>query len=199
MAKKLESTFINMVVVLFSITLVAAVSLAYVYKITKEPIAQTALDKKLNAIANVVDEFDNNPNDEMYKVMSYDNADSLEFYPAKKDGKLIGYAIKTFTMKGFSGLIELMVGFKSDNSINSIAVLWHAETPGLGTKMKDDKFKNQFKNKHPKDFNIKVRQDGGEIDAITAATISSRAFSDAVDRAFKTLEKGGKKWVKWKI
>ncbi len=200
MAKKLESTFANMVIVLTAVSLVAAVSLALVYNITKEPIAKAKLKKKLDAIANVAPAFDNNPNAEMFKLPAFEASpglDSLEVYPAKKNGEIVGYAVKTYTMKGFSGLIELMVGFKLDGTINNYSVLAHAETPGLGTKM-TTWFKNEKKpkrcinGKNPKNVNLTVSKDGGDIDAITAATISSRAFLDAVNRAYKTLEQGGK-------
>ncbi|MCD6367030.1 MAG: RnfABCDGE type electron transport complex subunit G [Bacteroidales bacterium] len=192
MAKKVESTFLSMVLTLLLVTLIASAALAYVYKVTKKPIEQSLLKKKLDAISQVVPGFTNDPNADMYKVMAFDNTDSLEIYPAKKDGKLIGYAVKTFTNKGFGGLVELMVGFSPDLTIQNIAVLSHTETPGLGTKMTTPKFKDQFKEKNPKDFKLVVKKDGGDVDAITAATISSRAFCDAVDRAYKTLLKEDK-------
>ncbi len=67
----------------------------------------------------------------------------------------------------------------------------HKETPGLGTKMTEPEFKEQFTGKNPAEFTLKVKKDGGPVDAITAATISSRAFCDAVQRAYNTLQKGG--------
>lgn len=192
MAKKVESTFLSMTLTLLIVTLVASAALAYVYKVTKGPIEQSLLKKKLDAIGKVVPQFTNNPNEEMYKLKAYDSTDSLEIYPAKKDGKLVGYAVKTFTNKGFGGLVELMVGFTPDFTITNIEVLSNSETPGLGSKMTTPKFKDQFKEKNPKDFKLVVKKDGGDVDAITAATISSRAFCDAVDRAYKTLTKEGK-------
>ena len=199
MAKKLESTFINMVIVLTVVSLIAAFSLASVFNMTKEPIEQAALKKKLKAIADVAPAFDNDPNAEMFKMAAFEPTadDSLEVYPAKKDGKIVGYAVKTYTMKGFSGLIELMVGFEKDGTIKNYSVLKHAETPGLGTKMgtwfNNEKKPNQCINgKNPKDTKMTVSKDGGDIDAITAATISSRAFLDAINRGYKTLEEGGK-------
>jgi electron transport complex protein RnfG len=72
-----------------------------------------------------------------------------------------------------------------------LTVLEHKETPGLGTKMTDPSFKDQFNGKNPDSFQLKVKKDGGKVDAITAATISSRAFCDAVGKAHKTLKKGG--------
>jgi electron transport complex protein RnfG len=75
----------------------------------------------------------------------------------------------------------------------NITVLEHKETPGLGTKMAEPKFKDQFNGKNPADYDLKVIKDGGPVDAITAATISSRAFCDAVQRAYNTLQKGNLK------
>lgn len=185
MASKKDSTFINMVVALLIVTLVASATLGFVYEFTKEPIAQAKLNKKLNAIKEVVPEFNNNPNDEMFLLDVEGGGEPVEAYPAKKDGELVGVAIKTWTMKGFSGLIRLMVGLKPDGTISNISVLEHKETPGLGTHMSDEWYVKQYRDKNPAEFNIQVKKDGGEIDAITAATISSRAYSDAVMRAFK--------------
>jgi len=200
MAKKLESTFINMVIVLTVVSLIAAYSLASVFNMTKEPIEKAALKKKIEAIRAVAPDFDNDPNAEMFKMAALDPSpglDSLEVYPAKMDGELVGYAVKTYTMKGFSGYIEVMVGFEKNGTIKNYSVLKHAETPGLGTKMaswfNNDKKPNQCINgKNPKDTKMSVSKDGGDIDAITAATISSRAFLDAINRGYKTLEEGGK-------
>ncbi|MBN2669874.1 MAG: RnfABCDGE type electron transport complex subunit G [Bacteroidales bacterium] len=200
MAKKLESTFVNMVVVLSVVAMIAGFALGEVYTVTKAPIEQAALKKKLEAISKVTPTFDNDPNSEMFKMAAFEpkaGLDSIEVYPAKKDGKVVGYAVKSYTMNGFSGLIELMVGFNVDGSIVNYSVLFYAETPGLGTKI-PDWFSNTNKpnqciiGKNPSTSNMTVSKDGGDIDAITAATISSRAFLDAVNRAYKTLEQGGK-------
>jgi electron transport complex protein RnfG len=189
---KTESTFKNMVMSLTLISLVASACLGFVYEFTKEPIELANLNKKLNAIKQVVPEFNNNPNEEMY-YLATGEGDSLEIYPAKKDNEIVGYAINTYSAKGFSGNISLMAGFKPDGTIINITVLEQKETPGLGTKMGNEEFKDQFKDKNPADFNLKVKKDGGSVDAITAATISSRAFCDALQRAYNTIQKGGLK------
>lgn len=189
---KTESTFKNMVLSLTLISLVSSALLGFVYEFTKGPIELSNLNKKLNAIKRVVPEFTNNPNDEMYRLPTGEG-DSLEIYPAKKDNTIVGYAVNTYTSKGFSGNISLMAGFKPDGTIISITVLDQKETPGLGTKMTESEFKDQFKDKNPSEFKLKVKKDGGHVDAITAATISSRAFCDAVQRAYNTLQKGGMK------
>jgi len=189
---KTESTFRNMVLSLTIISLVASACLGFVYELTKEPIALSVLNKKLEAIQMVVPEFNNNPNNDMYRLPTGEG-DSLEIYPAKKDGEIVGYAVNTYSRNGFSGNISLMAGFKSDGTIINITVLDQKETPGLGTKMSEPGFKDQFNEKNPAEFSLKVKKDGGPVDAITAATISSRAFCDAVQRAYYTLQKGGLK------
>jgi len=189
---KTESTFKNMALSLTLISLSAAACLGFVYEITKTPIEMAVLNKKLDAIKQVVPEFNNNPNDESYKLPTGEG-DSLVVYPAKKDDAIVGYAINTYSKNGFSGNISLMAGFKPDGTITNISVLEQKETPGLGTKMAEPKFKNQFSNINPGQFRVKVKKDGGDVDAITAATISSRAFCDAVQRGYNTLQKGGTK------
>lgn len=189
---KTESTFRNMAVSLTLIAMVSSALLGFVYEMTKEPIALSNLNKKLNAIKQVVPDFTNNPNDEMF-LLPTGEGDSLEVYPAKKDNEIIGYAVNTYTNRGFSGNITLMAGFRPDGTIINVTVLEHKETPGLGTKMAEPEFKDQFNNKNPADFRLSVKKDGGPVDAITAATISSRAFCDAVQRAYNTLQKGEKK------
>jgi electron transport complex protein RnfG len=187
---KTESTLKNMILSLTLIALGASACLGFVYEITKGPIELSVLNKKLEAIKQVVPDFNNNPNDEMFRLPTGEG-DSLEIYPAKKDGEITGYAVNTYTNSGFSGYIGLMAGFRPDGTIINITVLSQKETPGLGTKMTGPEFKDQFNDKNPTDFQLKVKKDGGQVDAITAATISSRAFCDAVQRAYNTLQKGG--------
>ncbi len=189
MAKKLESNFINMVVVLFSISLIASAGVGYVYTLTKGPIEKAAREKQQAAISNVLPgEFDNNPTAEKY-TKELDGG-IVELYPAKQNGKLIGTAVKTFSNNGFNGYVEIMVGFNPDGSINDYSTLVNKETPGLGSKMSfwfREGNPGNVKGKTPGTAGLKVSKDGGEVDAITAATISSRAFLDAVNRAAAAL------------
>ena len=154
---KTESTFKNMVLSLTLISLGASACLGFVYEMTKEPIELSILNKKLSAIKQVVPEFNNNPNAEMYKLPTGEG-DSLEIYPAKKDSVIVGYAVNTYTNKGFSGNISLMAGFKPDGTIINITVLEQKETPGLGTKMTEPLFKDQFNDKNPSQFSFKGKE-----------------------------------------
>jgi len=173
-----------MVSTLVVVALISAVVLGSAYALTKEPIRLMELEKKNNAISAVVPGFTNTPSEEEYKLGV--DGDTLRFYPAKKDGVLIGTAIETFTNKGFGGEVRLMVGLSPDGSITDIEVLKHSETPGLGDKMdkKKSNFSLQFNGKNPATFKLSVKKDRGDVDAITASTISSRAFCDAVQRAY---------------
>ena len=172
-----------MVSTLVVITAVAAFALAGVYELTKEPIARAKMAKKIAALNQVLPEFDTVISE---KISFLGMAMPLEFNFAMKDGDTIGIAIETYTMMGFSGLIKAMVGFEPDGTIIDVVHLEHKETPGLGDKIEKKKsnWSDQYKGKHPETFDLKVIKDGGEIDAITAATITSRAYSDAVNRAF---------------
>lgn len=186
--EKLQSSFKNMVIVLLLITGIAAAALASVYQATKAPIAQAKALKQQEAIKAVVPEYNNDPLAEV-KVYEVDGG-TVKVFPAKMDGEAVGYAIETFTMNGFSGLVRVMLGVDTECTILNYSVLEHKETPGLGSKMQewfvakgDIRGMNRSKN------TLIVSKDGGDVDAITAATISSRAFLDAINRGIKTLEK----------
>lgn len=186
------STFINMVATLFVISFVSSVALGVAYELTKEPIAKAALAKKISAITEVLPAFDNDPLAEASQIATGDGRST--FYPARKKGKVVGFAVETFSMKGFSGQIRLMVGLLPDGTINKITVIQANETPGLGDKISEKKsdFAEQFFGRNPATFDLRVKKDGGDVDAITAATISSRAFCDAVMRAYQAYQKGTK-------
>lgn len=190
MAKKTESTFLNMFLSLVVFTSVASLALAGVYNITLEPIAKVEKLKKENAIKQVIQGFDTI---HTYEMVMPEQARPLVFNKGYKNDSLVGTAIQTYTLKGYSGLVELMVGFTPDGTITRIEVLQQKETPGLGTKMEQDFFKGQFYGKDPSSFKLKVKKDGGDVDAITAATISSRAFCDAVTRACDAYKNEGGK------
>jgi electron transport complex protein RnfG len=180
-----NSNIINMSATLFLITAVAAVTLAAVYSVTKEPIAKAKAQKQEMAIKEVLPvEFDRIESKEIPAVDMPNR--NLLFNIAYKGDEIVGYAINTLTMKGFSGQINAMVGISPEGTIFDTYLLEHKETPGLGTKLAEDKFKNQLKNFDPNSKKLLVKQDGGDVDAITAATISTRAFLDAIQRALDT-------------
>ncbi len=187
MATTKPSTFRNMISVLLLISSISGLSLGYVYSVTKAPIARAKLQKKITAIREVLPEFDNNPVKDRLKISVQNTKDSAEVFPAFYKGKIAGIAVTGASDKGFSGLVKLMVGFHTDGSIHNIVVLEEKETPGLGNKMKNPAFIEQFIGKNPDKNNLHVKKDRGEIDALTGATISSRAFIESVLSAYKVF------------
>lgn len=159
-----------------------------VYVLTKEKIDAAQVAKVNAAIAQVVPAFDNEPSQEMTEMEV--NGKPVQIYVAKQGGQLVGYAIQATTSKGFGGNVTVMAGFLPDGTISKTAIIAHSETPGLGDKMdpKKSPFTLQFEGKHPNSYKLGVKKDGGDVDAITAATISSRAFCDVMTIAFKAYQ-----------
>lgn len=181
----MKSTLVNMVLSLGIITVVAAAALAGVYTLTEEPIAQAKAEKQKAAIGQVLPDiqFNNNPADEATEVTV--NGETVTVFPARQDGELVGMAVESHDTNGFSGLITVMYGFNAAGDITGYAVMQHAETPGLGSKM-GEWFCNPAHSiigLNAATSNLTVSKDGGDVDAITAATISSRAFLRALTLA----------------
>lgn len=177
---KLESTFKNMVLSLVSISVVAAVALAGVFLLTSANIENQKAQKQQKAIMDVLPQ-----KGEGAVIADPEKVGDVVIYRATKDGKEIGAAVQVSEM-GFGGAQKLMVGFDAEGKIVDYAVLEHQETPGLGDKIvfwfKDTKKQGQnILGREAK--NLTVSKDGGEVDAITAATISSRAFLRAINKA----------------
>ena len=188
MAKKKESTLINMLVALLVIAAVSGGVLGLVYGVTKDAIAEVD-QKKNEAAIQAVLPLEGEINYEADTLFYTEDGNTIAF-PCNKaydqNHTFKGVAIKT-NEGGFGGKIDMMVGFLADGTIKGTSVLSHSETPGLGANM-TGKFKDQFIDKNPADFKLIVKKDGGDVDAITAATITSRAFSKAVDKAYKAFE-----------
>lgn len=187
---QLESSFKNMVIVLSVIALIAAGTLASVYEFTKAPIEASKLAKQQNAIKEVLPaSFDH-----LADPIEIKGADRMVVYKAyNSKNEFIGAAIESSSNNGFSGKITVMVGFDTNGSIVNYSVLEQKETPGLGTKMVDwfktNKGNQSIIGKNPATVNLTVSKDGGDIDAITASTISSRAFLSTVRNAYEAFLK----------
>lgn len=183
----MKSTLRNMVFVLLAITLAASTAVGIVYRVTTDPIAAAEQRKKVAALSRVLPPFDNNPSQQVSEVES----DGLPvwIYTATRAGEPVGYAVQTVTQRGYGGEIRMMVGFDAAGKVVGIEVLQHNETPGLGSKMteEDNPLVTSFRGKNPGSMQLSVRKDGGEVDALTASTISSRAYIDAVARAYNAL------------
>ena len=182
--KKLESSLKNMLLVLTGVTAISVALLAYVNELTKEPIAAANAKTLSDAVKAVVPGFDNDPIAE--KKMQEVNGVEYAVYPATKSGEFIGAAVETSAM-GFGGDLRVLVGFDAQGNIIDYSLLSHAETPGLGSKASDwfkKGNKGDITGKNPGSAPLTVSKDGGEIDAITASTITSRAFLNAVNTAY---------------
>ena len=187
MSKK-NSSIGAMILSLGAVTILAGALLAWVNEVTKAPIEEAKTRKQVEAIQDVAPAFTNNPVADCDSITLDGEARPVVVYPAIQDGMLAGAAVETYTMDGFSGEITLMVGFNAAGDVTGYTVLTHAETPGLGAKMnewfRDDEGHRSIIGSNPATRNMSVVKDpGGEVDGITAATITSRAFLQAVRRA----------------
>ena len=180
------STLKNMTLCLTLVCLICAAVVGVAYAVTKEPIDAAAQAKTTASIARVLPAFSATPQEGSVRVGGAD----YKYY--KVDGA--GYAIISAT-SGFGGLLTLMVGIAEDGTIHNTTVLSHSETPGLGAKCAtDERFISQFQGFDPTAKTLAVKKDGGDLDAITASTITSRAYALAVANAvdvFNQLRQGG--------
>lgn len=188
--KKLESSLKNMILSLTGFSIVAGGLLGWVNAATAEPIAQANAKALSDAIAVVIPGFDNNPAEEAETVEV--KGTTYKIYPATQGGKPIGAAVEA-SANGFGGTLTVLVGFDTEGNIIDYSLLSHAETPGLGSKASDwfkKGAKGDITGKNPGTQSLTVSKDGGEIDAITASTITSRAFLQAVNNAWSAYMNG---------
>lgn len=168
----------EIVKLVFVLTLISAFSaalLAVAYKITEKPIAEASEQKTKKAAAAVL------PPGSKPEIVE---KDGTRYFVVKENGILTAVALEGRSSKGYAGVIVLMVGFKADGTLINYKILDCKETPGLGVKIGVAPFKTQFLNRTTADISgWKVKKDGGAIDAVTAATISSRAAIGAISDA----------------
>ncbi|HJC76863.1 MAG TPA: RnfABCDGE type electron transport complex subunit G [Candidatus Alistipes excrementavium] len=176
-----------MVAVLFTITLITSAGVGVVNRITEEPIARAKAAAVVEALNKVLPPFETTVTDSL----TIDGLPITVYTATDAAGDVAGYAVQTATKNGFSGMIRMMVGFAPDGEVVNIDVLEQNETPGLGTKMadEDNPLLGSIRGKRLEtmrlvDGRLAVVKDGGDVDALTAATISSRAYCDAVNRAW---------------
>lgn len=200
MAKKAESNLKNMLLSLTLIALVASFALAMVNNVTKGPIEEVNKKKVEAAVAKVLPSFKEYTIDTVLVTVSTSKGDvetPLTRYTAvDESGNMVGKAIESFDNNGFGGKLSAMVGFDAEGNISGYEILGSSETPGLGAKadmwfQKDGK--GDVIGMNPGANGLKVKKDGGEVDAITGSTITSRAFCRMVETAYKAFdnEKGG--------
>ena len=181
-----------MVVVLVGVALITGSILAYVNHVTEEPIrlqAEKALADGIKAVMGGVD-LTVAKEDTVRQTVAGKEAVFVIHETVGADKQPIGAAVES-TTGGFGGDLKILVGFDNDGQILGYTLLQHAETPGLGAKA-DKWFQKEGKGciigKDPNTDNLTVKKDGGEIDAITASTITSRAFLLAVTQAYQAYK-----------
>lgn len=192
--KKLESSITNMVLVLVGVALITGGILAYVNHITEAPIklqAEKTLADGIKAVMGGV-QLSVAENDTIKQTIKGKDAVFVIHKTVDSNKQDLGVAVES-TTGGFGGDLKVLVGFDKDGNILGYTILQHAETPGLGAKA--DKWfqkdgKGSIIGKNPNKDNLTVKKDGGDIDAITASTITSRAFLLAVTQAYNAYKSG---------
>ena len=180
-----KSSFKNMTICLFAICLVCSALLAGVYALTAEPIAAAAAAKNEAAIKEVLP--DNAVRIEEERTVEMDGVTYTYNLAYDEPGNTVGCAVNVSAL-GFGGPISIKVGLDMDGVICNTKVLSQAETPGLGAKCVEPSFSDQFKGFDPSQKKLSVKKDGGDVDAITASTITSRAYANALATAVKVFQ-----------
>ncbi len=180
-----KSSFRNMTVCLFAICIVCSSLLAGVYALTKGPIDAAAKAKNEAAIMEVLPETAAVIEEE--RTVDFEGASYAYNLAYDETGNVVGCAINVAPV-GFGGPIAIKVGFDVNGVIWNTKVLSQAETPGLGAKCVEPSFSDQFKGFNPAEKKLSVKKDGGDVDAITASTITSRAYADGVALAVKVFQ-----------
>ena len=186
--KKQTGNILKILMAMITVAFVAASFVGIIKAVTEKPIQESQNRMIADSIKDVVSgNFDNNPYEE--KIVIRKDKDTFTLYPAREEGHLTSLVMKSVSNKGYGGQIEVLVNFLLDGTVGGFKVINHKETPGLGSKVNDDSFKKGVVGKKPATKAFKVRQDGGEIDAITGATITSRALIDAIQKAYDGYQK----------
>ena len=170
--KKSFNEIIKPVLVLVSICLVVTALLAYINSVTSPIIAKAEEEKTQQAMTEVLSEADS------FEKLEIENLPErvTEAYSATNGA---GYVFM-LTTKGYGGDMKLICGMDADGVIEQCKTLSHAETSGLGSKTAEDPYRNQYCGKSAETL--------GEVDAITGATISSNAYKNAIEDAFKAYD-----------
>ena len=180
-----QSSFKNMSLCLLVICLVCSALLAGVYALTKEPIDAAAKAKNEAAIKEVLPEVAVTIEEE--RTVDFEGATYTYNLAYDELGNTVGCAINV-APSGFGGPISIKVGFDINGVIWNTKVLSQAETPGLGAKCVEPAFSDQFKGFDPAQKTLAVKKDGGDVDAITASTITSRAYAEGLALAVKVFD-----------
>jgi len=174
-----QSSLKNMALCLAGVCLFCSAVLGVVYAVTLEPIREASNKALVESIGRVLPEG--------LEISEAQQLGDYQYYTGSTDGVVAGYAVKSSVI-GFGGPLTVMVGVLSDGTVFNTSVLSHSETPGLGAKCQSDEaFLGQWRGFSP-DKVLKVKKDGGDVDAITASTITSRAYTLAVANAVELVK-----------
>ncbi|MBR5198262.1 MAG: RnfABCDGE type electron transport complex subunit G [Bacteroidales bacterium] len=179
-----KSSFRNMTLCLLVICLVCSALLAGVYALTKAPIDAAQSAKNEAAIKEVLPPTAVAVEEE--RTVDFEGQSYSYNLAYDELGNTVGCAINVAPV-GFGGPVSIKVGFDVNGVIWNTKVLSQAETPGLGAKCVEPAFADQFKGFDPAAKKLAVKKDGGDVDAITASTITSRAYSDGLALAVKVF------------
>lgn len=181
--------------ILTVITVVSGLLLGLVYDITKEPIATAQENTRQEAFRSVLPEassfeeyegYDAEKAGELLRENGYD-PDEISGAVTGKDGsgETVGYVVNVISHEGYAGDIEISVGIAADGTVTGIEMLSISETAGLGMKAAEADFKDQFKDRKVEKFSYTKSGESGDdmIDAISGATITTNAVTNAVDAA----------------
>ena len=180
---------------LTSITVVSGLLLGIVYDITKEPIAEAQENTKQEAFRAVLadassfetmEDFDASEAMSILEENGYTSDEITEIAEGVDDsGETVGYVINVTSHEAYDGDLEVSVGIATDGTVKGIEMLSISETAGLGMKADEADFKDQFKDKKVEKFSYTKSGESGDdkIDAISGATITTNAVTNAVDSA----------------
>jgi electron transport complex protein RnfG len=169
---------IRLVLTLFIVCGVAAGSLAFVNAATKDRIAEFARTEKIEAMKKVM------PNAEQF----FEDAPG-KVWDGQKSGEVVGHVLAA-SIQGYGGPIQSFVGLDPSNAVTGVRILTQSETPGLGARITEEKFLKQFRGLALEAVALRRDDPAGKVDAITAATISSRAVTVSLRRAIEAYLKG---------
>lgn len=194
----------KMVLTVAAFALISAGVLGFVYARTRPLIEQAKREEKGRAFAYILPEFDNKPLDTWRCAEPPDappgDACRRSLYTATRRGDVVGHALETFSTACFGPRVDLLVAATPDLAVSGVYILGHQETPGLGAKIVDGNkdWKNpgqargkpfilQFAGKRLGEFDFRVRNDGGQVEVITASTITSRCVAEAIEEALRII------------
>lgn len=169
---------LNMAARLCLICAVAALALAQVDGVTREPIAAAEAQAQRLAVEAVLPAFAQLAVDTL--AVADGQPEAIYYTGFTEDGELTGTAFTSSTVLGYSGFMKIMMGVGTNGNVIGVRVLQHAETPGLGSNYTAPELLKEFYEDRPLDGEWLIKKDGGTVDAITGATVTGRAITDAI-------------------